>query len=83
LTKAGFEDVTEAKFKWPTNSWPKDSKYKELGLWNNENANFFLEAVAIAPLTRALGWSREEVAVFLAQARKELNDPKIHACWPM
>ncbi|KAM0193803.1 hypothetical protein ACHAPI_007455 [Fusarium lateritium] len=83
LTKAGFEDVTESKFKWPTNKWPKDSKHKELGLWNNENANFFLEAVAIAPLTRALGWSREEVAVFIAQARKELNDPRIHAYWPI
>ncbi|KAM0260536.1 hypothetical protein ACHAPA_010221 [Fusarium lateritium] len=83
LTKAGFEDVTESKFKWPTNKWPKDSKHKELGLWNNENANFFLEAVAIAPLTRALDWSREEVAVFIAQARKELNDPRIHAYWPI
>ncbi|KAF5667173.1 mRNA 3 end-processing YTH1 [Fusarium heterosporum] len=83
LGKVGFEDVTEAKFKWPTNSWPRDKKHKELGLWNNENAKFFLEAVALAPLTRALGWSREEVAVFLTQARKELNDPKIHAYWPM
>ncbi|KAF4334953.1 mrna 3 end-processing yth1 [Fusarium beomiforme] len=83
LTKAGFEDVTEAKFKWPTNRWPKDKKHKELGVWNNENGNFFLEAVAIAPLTRALGWSKEEVTVFIAQARKELNDPRIHAYWPI
>ncbi|KAG6981906.1 putative methyltransferase tdiE [Fusarium oxysporum f. sp. conglutinans] len=83
LTKVGFEEVTEAKFKWPTNRWPKDKKHKELGVWNNENANFFLEAVAIAPLTRALGWSKEEVTVFIAQARKELNDPRIHAYWPI
>ncbi|KAJ3547838.1 hypothetical protein NM208_g1317 [Fusarium decemcellulare] len=83
LTKAGFTDVTEAKFKWPSNGWPKDKKHKELGFWNNENANFFLEAVALAPLTRALGWSTEEVTVFLAKARKELNDSKIHAYWPI
>ncbi|KAF5980734.1 mrna 3 end-processing yth1 [Fusarium coicis] len=83
LTKVGFEGVTEAKFKWPSNRWPKDKKHKELGVWNNENANFFLEAVAIAPLTRALGWSREEVTVFIAQARKEVNDPRIHAYWPI
>ncbi|KAF4986725.1 hypothetical protein FGRMN_10702 [Fusarium graminum] len=83
LSKVGFEDITEAKFKWPTNSWPKDKKHKQLGLWNNENAKSFLEAVAIAPLTRALGWSREEVIVFLTQVRKELKDPKIHAYWPI
>ncbi|KAF4447222.1 hypothetical protein F53441_9209 [Fusarium austroafricanum] len=83
LTKAGFEDVTQAQFKWPSNKWPKDKKHKELGLWNNENANFFLETVAIAPLTRAHGWTREEVTVFIAQARKELNDPRIHAYWPI
>ncbi|KAL4732040.1 hypothetical protein ACLX1H_001045 [Fusarium chlamydosporum] len=83
LEKAGFEDVTEVKFKWPSNQWPKDPKHKELGLWNNENANFFLEAVSMAPLTRALGWSREEVAIFIAQARREVNDTRIHAYWPI
>lgn len=83
LTKVGFEDVKEYKFKWPTNQWAKDAKHKELGMWNNENANYFLEGVAIAPLTRALGWTREEVAVFIVGAREELNDTRIHAYWPI
>ncbi|KAG8672936.1 hypothetical protein FPOAC1_006236 [Fusarium poae] len=83
LEKAGFEDVHESRFKWPSNQWAKDPKHKELGLWNNENANYFLEGVAIAPLTRALGWSREQVAVFIVQARKEVNDTRIHAYWPI
>jgi hypothetical protein len=83
LERAGFEDVTEANFKWPSNPWPKDPKHKELGLWNNENAQFFLEAASMAPLTRVLGWSREEVTVFVSQTRKEVNDKRIHAYWPM
>ncbi|KAH7184674.1 S-adenosyl-L-methionine-dependent methyltransferase [Fusarium flagelliforme] len=83
LEKAGFEDVTEANFKWPSNPWPKDPKHKELGLWNNENAQFFLEAASMAPLTRALGWSREEVTVFVSQTRREVNDKRIHAYWPI
>ncbi|KAK6208884.1 methyltransferase domain-containing protein [Colletotrichum tabaci] len=29
MTSVGFEDVTVQKFKWPTNSWPKDAHYKE------------------------------------------------------
>ena len=31
LREVGFVNVTERKFKWPTNNWPKDPKYKELG----------------------------------------------------
>ncbi|KAJ4328957.1 hypothetical protein N0V84_000528 [Fusarium piperis] len=31
LTDAGFTDIIETRFKWPTNRWPKDPKYKELG----------------------------------------------------
>ena len=31
LEGAGFVNVQEIVYKWPTNRWPKDSKYKELG----------------------------------------------------
>ncbi|KAJ3549980.1 hypothetical protein NM208_g233 [Fusarium decemcellulare] len=83
LAKAGFVDIVETRFKWPTNRWPKDPKYKELGAWNNENSNILLEALTLAPFTRGLGWSREEVEIFLVNLRKDFNDPKIHAYWPI
>ncbi|KAH7128856.1 S-adenosyl-L-methionine-dependent methyltransferase [Dactylonectria macrodidyma] len=83
LTKTGFTNVTETRFKWPSNGWPKDKKHKELGVWNNENFQSVLEAVSLAPFTRAQGWTPEEVTVFLVNVRKELNDPKIHAYWPI
>ncbi|KAM0542837.1 hypothetical protein ACHAPJ_012617 [Fusarium lateritium] len=83
LEEVGFVDVVETRFKWPTNGWPKDKKYKELGLWNKANASSALEALTMAPFTRGLGWSREEVEVFLAQLRKDWNNPKIHAYWPI
>lgn len=83
LTGAGFVDVVETRFKWPSNAWPKDKKLKELGLWNNENFHSVLEAGSLAPFTRALGWTTEEVITFLASVRKELNDPEIHAYWPI
>ncbi|KAH7184400.1 S-adenosyl-L-methionine-dependent methyltransferase [Fusarium oxysporum] len=56
--------IVETRFKWPSNCWPKDKKYKELGAWNNENTNL-------------------EVNVLLVDVRKELNDPNIHAYWPI
>lgn len=32
LRETGFEDIIEVKEKWPTNTWPKDSKYKQIGM---------------------------------------------------
>ncbi|KAJ4019588.1 hypothetical protein NW766_003326 [Fusarium irregulare] len=83
LQEVGFVDVVETRYKWPTNGWPKDKKYKELGLWNNANASSALEALTMAPFTRGLGWSREEVDAFLVKLKSDWNNPKIHAYWPI
>ncbi|KAF5670071.1 methyltransferase [Fusarium heterosporum] len=85
LRDAGFVDIVETVFKWPTNSWPQDKKYKEIGQWHNMNMDAFkgLESLSIAVLTRVLGWSQEEVTVFLAKVRKEFNNKAIHAYWPI
>lgn len=83
MRDAGFVDVVETRFKWPSNGWPRDKRDKVLGKWNNENMATALEAATMAPFTRALGWSKEEVTVFLTDVRKDLNNPAIHAYWPM
>ncbi|KAI8272847.1 Secondary metabolism regulator LAE1 [Colletotrichum sp. SAR11_57] len=57
--------------------------YKLLGEWTEENFMEGIEAWTLAPLTRALEWTREEVLVFLTQVRKELRDRSIHAYLPM
>jgi hypothetical protein len=31
LTEIGFVDIVEVKEKWPTNGWPRDPKYKQVG----------------------------------------------------
>ncbi|KAH7183588.1 S-adenosyl-L-methionine-dependent methyltransferase [Fusarium flagelliforme] len=83
LSEAGFTEIVDMRFKWPINHWPKDKKYKELGVWHHENAASALESVTMAPITRAFEWTVDEVQVLLASVRKELNDPKIHGYWPM
>lgn len=83
LQEIGFVEVVETRYKWPTNGWPRDKKYKELGHWNNANASSALEALTMAPFTRGLGWSREEVESFLVALKIDWNNPKIHAYWPM
>ncbi|KAH7461701.1 hypothetical protein FOMA001_g18825 [Fusarium oxysporum f. sp. matthiolae] len=83
MAEVGFTNIVTTRFKWPTNRWAKDKKYKELGAWSNENTSAALESLTIAPFTRAHGWSSEKVDVFLVDVRKDLNDPKIHAYWPI
>jgi hypothetical protein len=31
LLDAGFVDIVETIYKWPTNPWPRDPKFKEMG----------------------------------------------------
>ncbi|KAK1483852.1 methyltransferase domain-containing protein [Colletotrichum costaricense] len=48
-----LHDVIEMHaFKWPPTPWPKDPKYKELGIWNNEHFCNGFEAFTMAPLTK-------------------------------
>jgi hypothetical protein len=32
LAAAGFTNIQETIYKWPQNRWPKDPKYKQLGM---------------------------------------------------
>ncbi|KAF9872753.1 hypothetical protein CkaCkLH20_09616 [Colletotrichum karsti] len=83
LMEVGFEDVTLQQFKWPVNSWPKDPKMKELGMWHNENLLLGWEAICMAPLVRGLGWSYAEVQVLLAENRRDFNNRNIHSYFPI
>jgi len=80
---AGFVDVVETVYTYPMNTWPKDKKWKAVGAWVLENMHGGLESMSLVMFTKVLGWSYEEVQVFLAQARKELKDKSIHAYWPV
>ncbi|KAK1513138.1 hypothetical protein CTAM01_00534 [Colletotrichum tamarilloi] len=79
MVEIGFRDVVLERYKWPTNSWPRHHKYKELGVWQNENLTAGMEGFIMAPFTRIHGWSREAILVFLVDVRKDINDRNIHA----
>ncbi|KAK0636396.1 S-adenosyl-L-methionine-dependent methyltransferase [Bombardia bombarda] len=79
----GFVNITQLQYHWPSNSWPRDKKLKEIGLWTNTNVSSGMDTFILAYATRILGWSNEQVQVLAAQARKDLNDRTIHAYWPM
>lgn len=83
MLNVGFVDVVEIPFRWPQNRWPKDKKYKELGMWTQENFVSGVEAMSLALFTSGLGWSLDEVRVFVAMVRNDMKNMKIHAYWPL
>ncbi|EFQ32000.1 methyltransferase domain-containing protein [Colletotrichum graminicola M1.001] len=83
LAEAGFVNITEKIYKWPTNPWPRDPKFKELGMWTYEDLGQGLSGLSLALFTRALGWSKEQLEVFLVDVRKDMKDRSIHGWWPI
>ena len=78
LRESGFEDVQEKVWKVPIGIWPRDPKLKKAGLYNRAMLYDALQAVSLAPLTRGLKWSPQEVEVFLVEVRKSLLDSSAH-----
>ncbi|RSL68612.1 hypothetical protein CEP54_002646 [Fusarium duplospermum] len=88
LEAAGFVDVHVVQRKWPMNRWPKAQIYKQIGMWANQNTMDALAAISLAVFTRpegqgGLGWTSEELEVFLAEVRKDIKDHTIHSYWPI
>ncbi|KAJ0352350.1 hypothetical protein COL154_006565 [Colletotrichum chrysophilum] len=83
LSRAGFVDVNVLKYKWPTNTWPKERRFKDIGAWSHENIVSGWDGLCLTLLTRAHGWTKEEVAVSNALCREEFMDKTIHAYWPL
>jgi hypothetical protein len=81
MANAGFVDIVQRRFKWPTNRWPKDPKFKEIGAWSLTALDGGLEGLSLAVFTRGLGWTQEQTIAFCAQVRKDLRNPRIHAYW--
>ncbi|KAL9055906.1 MAG: hypothetical protein Q9206_002956 [Seirophora lacunosa] len=92
MRDAGFADVQATRYKIPIGPWPKDkhleqrltfsgpgNAQKTVGAWNLVQIEEGLEAFTLRLFTQTLGWRTEEVQVLLADVRKNLRDPKVHA----
>jgi len=52
-------------------------------MWAHEASVSNLSGMSTALYTRGLGWSAEEVEVFLAGVRNDMKNLKIHSFWSM
>ncbi|KAK2827791.1 hypothetical protein FQN49_007339 [Arthroderma sp. PD_2] len=79
MRDAGYVDIQERVTKVPLNPWPKDPHLKRLGAWSERNWLDGIAAFSYAPFgPRGLGWTQDEIEVFLVDVRKSIQDRKVH-----
>ena len=78
MREAGFVDIRVETFKAPLTPWPKDRKQKEIGLFSRTALEMDAEGYVLYIWGSVMGWSEQEIQVFLAHFRRQLRDPKVH-----
>lgn len=83
MENAGFVDVKEILLKWPINGRSSNRQERVVGAWSQQNLLMGLESFSMAPMTRYLGMSKEEVHDLLEVVKKEIENPEIQASIPV
>jgi hypothetical protein len=79
MQEAGYVDIQERVSKIPLNPWPNNPRQKRIGEWNQTNWLDGLGAFTYGPFgPRGLGWTRQEIEVFLVDVRKCITDRRFH-----
>ncbi|CAJ2499961.1 Uu.00g028140.m01.CDS01 [Anthostomella pinea] len=79
LQGIGFVDIEHIQKRVPFNPWSDDPHEKEMGKWFNLAMTQGLEALALAPLTRKNGYSKEKVTEMNTHVRKEICSRELRA----
>jgi SAM-dependent methyltransferase len=79
VREGGFQNVEERVWKLPIGAWPRDQKMKAVGIFCRQMLVDALQGLAMAALTRGLGWTPQQVEVFLVDVRKSLLDVSVHS----
>lgn len=83
LREAGFINISRKVYKIPSGPWPKGEKMKMIGLFWRTVILEGLEGISAKTIGVALGWSKEEIDVFLVGVRKAVMDRSVHSYWPL
>jgi hypothetical protein len=83
LKSAGFTSISEERYFWPSNTWPRDPRLKEVGALNCVNMKDGIEGMLMGVGTRGLGWTVEDIKLLASVARDDMENRRIHAYWPV
>lgn len=75
---AGFVDIQEKNYKVPCGTWPKDKRYREIGMWTKEISQTGAEAYGLALFTRVLGMNEEDAKKLCNGYVQDLENKSIH-----
>jgi len=78
LIDAGFGEVQEDVYNIPVGTWARERKLKEIGSFQREHVKLCFDSFTPGLLGRVLGWSQEEYQILIAEANRELRDPRNH-----
>ncbi|KAK4153508.1 Phosphomethylethanolamine N-methyltransferase [Chaetomidium leptoderma] len=76
--KAGFEAITQWEFKCPIGAWPQDKKLRDIGSYALAGILQDIEGWILFVWSQVMGWSKEQVAVYVAHLRNQLKDRNVH-----
>ncbi|RYP09002.1 hypothetical protein DL765_008599 [Monosporascus sp. GIB2] len=79
MEEAGFVDIQVWEFKAPIGGWPADPKLREIGEFAQMCTEADIEGYILFVCHTVLGWSKEEVSVFVAHWRRQVRSKKTHA----
>ncbi|GKT41319.1 secondary metabolism regulator LAE1 [Colletotrichum spaethianum] len=79
LKDVGFVGQVHDIKKVPVGEWPKRQELRKIGAYCKAVLYDGLHAITVGPLTRGLGWTAEEVEIFLIGVRKDLLNTSIHS----
>ncbi|KAG9501940.1 hypothetical protein J7337_007646 [Fusarium musae] len=77
MEKAGFINIQEFDFRNPVGTWPKDPVEKRMGAYSKYGLETDSEGFILF-MAHTLGWTREEILVYVAQFRREIRSGKHH-----
>ncbi|KAK3310859.1 S-adenosyl-L-methionine-dependent methyltransferase [Chaetomium strumarium] len=83
MRDCGFVNVTERVLHIPIGTWPKNKVLKTVGLYWRTILIDGIQAIALGPMTRGCGWTREQVELFLVDVRKAYFDNSVLAYMPL
>ena len=72
----GFVNIEEKRFTWPFGRWAQGSHDGKLRNLVRRNFQLVVEALALRPLSH-VGYSLDQIQVFLAEVRQELRDDSV------
>lgn len=83
MREVGYVNVTERVLQIPIGTWAKNRVLKTVGLYWRTILLDGMQAIALGPMTRGCGWSREQVELFLVEVRRAYHDNSMLAYMPL